>query len=102
MEIGDLSSRADVRRMEEENKLRSFLQYWLWLWPGLSLLCFVFAYLDPAFIHRSPQDYWVCPLIGMSAAGWSWARTFEVRYVPPAIVSAIMFGVGMWLFLLTG
>lgn len=81
-----------------DKQLRPFLQYWLWLWPGMGLLCFTWAFFDRSAFRMCPQNYWVIPLIGLTAAGWSWLRTFDYRYLPQAIVSAVLFGVGIWLF----
>ena len=81
-----------------DDKPPRFLHYWLWLWPGLSLLCFSWAYFDPSAFRKCPQVYWVYALIGFTAAGWSWLRTFDFRYLPPALISATLFGVGAWLF----
>jgi hypothetical protein len=93
----------DIRRMpteprQDEQQFAPLLRRWLWLWPGMTVLAFAWAYVDPAAFRKCPQVYWVMSLIGLTTAGWSWLRTYDRRYLPPAIVSAGLFGVGVWIF----
>jgi hypothetical protein len=64
----------------------------------MSLLCFIWTYFDPSAFRKCPQVYWMPALIGLTAAGWSWLRTFNYRYLLPAMVSTVLFGVGVWAY----
>jgi hypothetical protein len=81
-----------------DEKLSRFLKWWLWLWPGLTLLCFTWAWLDPSAFRKCPQVFWIYSVIGVSAAGWSWLRTLHRHYLLPAIVSAALGCIGFWLY----
>ncbi len=77
---------------------RSFLKYWFWAWPGLGLLCITWWLFDQSAFEQCPQCYWLPPLIGTSAAGWAWIRTFDRRYVPQLLASVVLLGVGATIF----
>ena len=91
-----MADMSDRRQLDASSS--RFLQYWLWLWPGIGLLCAVWGLLEPIAFERCPQVYWTFPLIGLSAAGWTWLRTFERRYVPQLLSSIVVFVIGAWLY----
>ena len=91
-----MTDMSDPRRPDVSTS--RFLWYWLWLWPGMGLLCAIWGTLDPTAFERCPQVYWTFPLIGVSAAGWTWLRTRDRRYLPQALASGAILVVGAWLF----
>ena len=91
-----MTDMSDPERLDTSTSRR--LWYWLWLWPGIGLLSVVWGLLEPTAFERCPQVYWTFPLIGMSAAGWTWLRTSERRYVPQLLASIAVFTIGAWFY----
>jgi hypothetical protein len=76
----------------------TFLRYWLWAWPAFGLLLIAWQWFDRSAFQRCPQMSWIIPLLGTSTAGWTWLRTFDRRYVPQLLTSAVLLGLGASLF----
>ncbi len=77
---------------------RVITRYWMWAWPALGLLGIICWLFDQSALQQCPQCYWLPSLIGSSVAGWAWLRTFSHRYIPPLLVSIVLFGIGAAIF----
>lgn len=81
-----------------DRRSRSFLARWLWAWPALGALAIAWGRLDPSALDQCPQCRWVAPLVGIVAAGWSWLRTSDRRYLPPLLASTAILGLAAALY----
>lgn len=77
---------------------RKFLWYWLWIWPLVGLVAITWCHFDARAFESCPQVPFVFPLIGVSAAFWTWIRTFECQYLPQLFSSLILLVAGFKVF----
>jgi hypothetical protein len=75
----------------QDRRARTFLVVWFWAWPAMALSELVWWYFYPQ--QALECRIWVAPLIGTTASGWTWVRTFDHRYVPQLIASVTLLGV---------
>jgi predicted RNA-binding Zn-ribbon protein involved in translation (DUF1610 family) len=95
---GGRTHSAAVYRRYQELRCRHGLKHWFWAWPTLGGLVITLQFFDRSAFQRCPQCLWIAPLIGTSTAGWAWLRTFDRRYVPQLLASAVLLGLGAALF----
>lgn len=86
---GRVRSREVYQRFRY-HQARKFLKYWFWVWPVLSLLFLGFWYWDPSSVRRCSHFLVLAPIMGTSAAGWTWCRTFDYRYLPQFLSSVVL------------
>ena len=79
-------------------KQRRFLVYWFWAWPVLGALVLVHHAINPSALANCIQVLFVPGLIGTVAAGWTFARTIDRRYLPQLGASAMVFSIGAAMF----
>jgi hypothetical protein len=75
-------------------QFRSFLKYWFWAWPTVAAACLVQNWFDPMALQRCPHLLFFPALIGTVAAGWTWIRTYDCRYIAQFFTSAVLFVFG--------
>jgi hypothetical protein len=91
--IGRAHSAAVYKRYQAIRS-RCFLRWWLWVWPALGGLAITWQLLDREALRQCPQNLWIPPLIGTSAAGWAWLRTSDRAYVAQLLASVALLGLG--------
>lgn len=77
---------------------RSFLKYWLWVWPCFSCVCLTWYWFDPSTLQRCQHFLFLPALVGTVAAGWAWMRTCDPRYTAPLLASSVLFVLGGFAF----
>ncbi|TWT91534.1 hypothetical protein Pla52n_65250 [Stieleria varia] len=86
---------ADVFERFSQLKQRRFLIYWFWIWPVFGLFVLAYHWFDQTAWANCPQALFIPGLIGTTAAGWAFARTIDMRYLPQLGVSALVFLLGV-------
>lgn len=84
-------------RYSRRNRGR-FLVYWLWAWPFVGATAIAFRAINPSALENCSQTFFLPGLVGTAAAAWSFVRTFDNRYRPPLIASAILFVWGVFAY----
>ena len=62
---------------------------------GLESLFLACRWVDHSAYRNSPQILWISPLVGLVVAGWIGVRTRDLRYIPHALLSLLLLGVGI-------
>ncbi len=73
-----------------DRRTKRFLQAWLWIWPVLGMCLIAVKIAAPSWLHGAPMAGLFPPLLGALIAGWAYVRTWDRRYLPPAIVCSIL------------
>ncbi len=81
-----------------EMQARRALKYWFWLWPLLGGFALTWHFIEPSGFQRCPHFLFLPALIGAAAGAWAFCRTWDRRYVPQTVVSAVLFVAGALAF----
>lgn len=79
--------RRSVYQRYKQRANTTFLFYWLWAWPILSLTSMISIWQFPASMAHYSHLPSLCGLVGLVLAGWCFARTRKTRFLPSMAAS---------------
>ncbi len=90
--------KTEVYKRHLRLKQRRFLAHWFWTWPTLgafTLLCYA---IEPSVFSTCMPVTFLPGVIGVTASGWTMARTMDQRYLPQFAASILVFCIGATVF----